>query len=627
LPRQAVFTDALCSLAGNRTQLTYPDGRVVTNTYDADNRLVQIEDWDGGLTRYAYDAAGRLISTTLPNGVVTTRQYDDADRQVRLTHTAADDTVLSDYQYQLDGVGNHLQVVETLTGTTRVISNTHDPLNRLIESEYSTSEQFEYVYDAVGNRTLVTSTTPLSGTVVTTYTYDAANRLTNRVRSDGRAYTYDWSNRGQMLTEWTEGLPVRTFDYDSAGRLAQARVLTLTTRFTYDGDGARRVVEVVGHGTTTYTLDYGRGNRILAEETVTGTLLYLYGRDCLGQYEGAEDEWLYYLNDATGYVRQGADAQGEVMSSWLFDPDGTMLEGPQGLVSHLICGGVYDWSTGLIFKGGGYFDPNLGIWLALVPLVMIQSWRGRKRKRRRGMPWYVVAIFVCVGVGGMLTGCGEDGNTLTPGDTPTSTEVCTDIPLPKGVHIQTNTPEPTTPPTPTPSPTPEPEIEWFDEEWRITHYPYVLESDPMFANDEKVTVPGLSETETYRLNFIYGVDPRGPRGVVFQGTGKAENEKYITIDYTKTDIKGSIWNFVFTYGKGGAYAQSTAWETVGAADPRLTAGEKVKIEAYPDKVFTVTDTGTALDSCHLDVFVGEMELAKADALGTKFSRVGKVVGP
>ena len=372
-----------------------------------------------------HDAAGRLISTTLPNGVATTRQYDDAGRQVCLTHTAADDTVLSDYQYQLDGVGNHLQVIETLTGTTRVISNTYDPLNRLIESEYSTSEQFEYVYDAVGNRTLVTSTTPLSGTVVTTYTYDAANRLTNRVRSDGRAYTYDWSNRGQMLTEWTEGLPVRTFDYDSAGRLAQARVLTLTTRFTYDGDGARRVVEVVGHGTTTYTLDYGRGNRILAEETVTGTLLYLYGRDCLGQYEGAEDEWLYYLNDATGYMRQGADEQGEVMSSWLFDPDGTMLEGLQGLVSHLICGGVYDWSTGLIFKGGGYFDPNLGIWLALLPLVMIQSWRGRKRKRRRGMPWYVVAIFVCVGVGGMLTGCGGDGGEDW---TDVGDSVCIEIP-------------------------------------------------------------------------------------------------------------------------------------------------------------------------------------------------------
>jgi hypothetical protein len=240
---------------------------------------------------------------------------------------------------------------------------------------------------------VITSTTPLSGTVVTTHTYDAANRLTYRARGDARSYTYDWSARGQMLTEWTEGLPVRTFDYDGAGRMVEATVFTLTTRFTYNGDGARRVVEVVGQGTTTYTLDYGRGNRILAETTPTSTVTYLYpsaglragGHDCLGEFRDDEpalsgaEGWLYYLNDATGYVRQGADEQGQVMSSWLFDPDGTVLEGPEGLASHLICGGVYDWSTGLIFKGGRYFDPSLGIWLALVPLVVIQSWRGCKK--------------------------------------------------------------------------------------------------------------------------------------------------------------------------------------------------------------------------------------------------------
>jgi YD repeat-containing protein len=340
-------------------------------------------------------------------------------------------------------VGNRLWVTETLTQTTRVISNTYAPLNRLTGSAYSTSEQFAYVYDAVGNRTLVTSTTPLSGTVVTTYTFDAANRLTDRARSDDRTYTYDWSARGQMLTEWTEGLPVRTFDYDGAGRMVEATVFTLTTRFTYNGDGARRVVEVVGQGTTTYTLDYGRGNRILAEETITGAITYLYGHDCLGQYDSAEDEWLYYLNDATGYVRQGADEQGEVVSSWLFDPDGTVLEGPEGLVSHLICGGVYDWSTGLIFKGGRYFDPSLGIWLALVPLVVIQSWRGRKR-RRRGFPWYVV-VLVIVGVGGVLTACGK-GTPTPEGDIPALEEACTDTP-----ELPTPMPTPL-PPTETPLP-------------------------------------------------------------------------------------------------------------------------------------------------------------------------------
>jgi YD repeat-containing protein len=95
--------------------------------------------------------------------------------------------------------------------TTRVITYTYDPLNRLTGAGYSTGESFACQYDAVGNRTALTSTTPLSSTVVTTYAYDAANRLTDRTVDDGRVYTYTWSARGQRLAEWTEGSPVRTF--------------------------------------------------------------------------------------------------------------------------------------------------------------------------------------------------------------------------------------------------------------------------------------------------------------------------------------------------------------------------------------------------------------------------------
>ena len=79
------------------------------------------------------------------------------------------------------------------------------------------SHTTEYTYDGVGNRTAMTATlrvaatTPLNGTLVTTHTYDIANRLTGRTVSDGRSYTYDWSDRGQLLAEWTQGYPVRPF--------------------------------------------------------------------------------------------------------------------------------------------------------------------------------------------------------------------------------------------------------------------------------------------------------------------------------------------------------------------------------------------------------------------------------
>jgi YD repeat-containing protein len=293
---------------------------------------------------------------------------------------------------------------------TRVITYTYDPLGRLTGAEYSTGEFFAYAYDAVGNRTAYTATTPLSGTLVTTYTYDAARRLTTRAVSDGRTYTYTWSARGQMLAEYTHGYPVRTFAYDGAGRLTAATVFTLTTRFTYAGLGDRVAVEVVGRGVTTYTLDLAAGGQILAEEALTGTVLYLYGHECLGELR--DDQWLYYLPDAEGLVRQGVNAGGAVVSGWLFDPDGVVLEGPEGPVSHLVCGGVYDWSTGLIYKGGHYFDPTLGLWLALAPLVVVQSWRGRRTKWRRGtMIWWVIVLLI--GMSGILTACGKEA-TPTP---------------------------------------------------------------------------------------------------------------------------------------------------------------------------------------------------------------------
>jgi hypothetical protein len=38
-------------------------------------------------------------------------------------------------------------------------------------------------------------------------------------------------------------------------------------------------------------------------------------QDCLDHYDNANDERLYHLNDATGYVRQGANEQGQAVSN------------------------------------------------------------------------------------------------------------------------------------------------------------------------------------------------------------------------------------------------------------------------------------------------------------------------
>jgi hypothetical protein len=61
---------------------------------------------------------------------------------------------------------------EDFVTVTRVITYDYDPLYRLTEADYSTSEFFSYTYDAVGNRL-----TQMVGSSVTTYSFDAATPL------------------------------------------------------------------------------------------------------------------------------------------------------------------------------------------------------------------------------------------------------------------------------------------------------------------------------------------------------------------------------------------------------------------------------------------------------------------
>ena len=98
---------------GDRTSLTYPDTRVVTYTYDTIGRLATVTGWDELSTSYTYDKAGREETTVLPNGVTTSYAYDDAGQLTEILHSNAEDT-LAAYQYQYDAVGNRNLVTETV---------------------------------------------------------------------------------------------------------------------------------------------------------------------------------------------------------------------------------------------------------------------------------------------------------------------------------------------------------------------------------------------------------------------------------------------------------------------------------------------------------------------------------
>ncbi len=254
---------------GNRSDLDYPTGETVTHTYDALNQLSGVADWDAGATAYGYDLAGRLVTATLPNGVHSAYSYDDADRLTQIEHRNLSGELVARYAYELDEAGNRVKATETIStpGTgliTTTITYTYDSLYRLTEADYSSGEKFEYVYDAVGNRTSYTAT--ITSTQNTTYSYDAANRLVN---VGGVGYT--WDDLGRLVNDGTY-----TYTWSAAGRLITVTDGISTYGFRYDGDG-NRLARIVDGTLITHTLDVGLAlPEVLVAYESDGTEWYLH---------------------------------------------------------------------------------------------------------------------------------------------------------------------------------------------------------------------------------------------------------------------------------------------------------------------------------------------------------------
>jgi RHS Repeat. len=182
---------------------------------------------------------------------------------------------------------------------TRTITYTYDPLYRLTGAEYSTGERYEYAYDAVGNRTAYTGTTPLAGTAVTTYTYDAANRLLF-ASSPQRLITYTWDARGNLIGDGTF-----TYAYNAAGKMVRAQSITATVAYTYTADGLR-VAQAVAGAVTTYAWDWAQAvPELLQTCNLQSAIcnLYLIGHETLGWWDGTT--WAYILPGCAGECAAG----------------------------------------------------------------------------------------------------------------------------------------------------------------------------------------------------------------------------------------------------------------------------------------------------------------------------------
>jgi RHS repeat-associated protein len=223
------------------TQVTEATGRVVSYTYDADQRLVveKIHDPSSGDQEFAYtyDAVGNRLTKSDSRGGVTIYQYDTNDRLI----------VAGNASFTYDNNGNMLS--ETSGGQTTTY--TYNSANRLVMVA-GPDGIVTYAYDVDGNRVktvqngtstryIVDTNVQLSEVLATvdshrkvtsSFVYGAAGVISQETAGARSYYLTDAQSSVRLLSD-ASGRVTDTFTYDAFGNLlAQAGTTTVPFLFT-----------------------------------------------------------------------------------------------------------------------------------------------------------------------------------------------------------------------------------------------------------------------------------------------------------------------------------------------------------------------------------------------------------
>ena len=205
--------------------------------------------------------------------------------------------------------------------------------------------------------------------LITTYTYDAQNRLMLTVTIEGEfnikeviQYTYD--NNGNQLTtirtEYIDGVPqasviAATNTYDTLNQLISTVTSSGDTIVNaYNGDGLRVSKSVNG----VITLYLYEASRVVLEQDGQGsqTAWNVYGTNLIMRKVGADT--LTYMYNGHADVTALLDSNGNLVATYYYDAFGNILEKTGTAENSILYGGYqYDEETGLYYLNARMYDP------------------------------------------------------------------------------------------------------------------------------------------------------------------------------------------------------------------------------------------------------------------------------
>ena len=292
--------------------------------YDDNDRLQEVEDWLGNITRYTYLRDGRLSYATFPNGTRSEYYYDVAGRMDSMVNKAGN-IIINAYGFTLDNLGNHTQ-------------------------ERKTEPYGEPVYANINE----------------TGTYDGRNQVENY---GGVDFTHDANgNIKQMSGAWN----ISNIEWDKHDMPTRFTGSSFSAEYEYDGLGHRRSA-TRGTEETKYGLDILGMSRVLFEADANGnpTQYYVYGLGMISRIKASDNSERYYHYDFRGSTIAMTDENASITHQYQYDAFGRTMEmQEEDLNCFRYVGGfgVMQENERMLFMRARYYDTEMGRFLSEDPV-------------------------------------------------------------------------------------------------------------------------------------------------------------------------------------------------------------------------------------------------------------------
>ncbi|MFF7183582.1 hypothetical protein [Streptomyces sp. NPDC008121] len=263
--------------AGHVTQVTASDGKnteQIGYTYNSDGLIATVfylNDPEATKISYTYDTHGNVTQVAYPDGKTLSQTFDNLGQLTSATDAAG---AATEYTYNADGTMKSAKQTSATGAPMAEAAYTYDSLGRVISIERGNGVTTRFEYTDLNQPKTEKSTRP-DGTVVAestyTYTYDDENRLIAHARTDHRPAI---DEEGRVLEGGKLVTTNAAYRYDDDGWLTHSDLRDakgnplLETAYTLNAKG-----DITRAETTSHT-DNGPRTTVTENETdASGKLL------------------------------------------------------------------------------------------------------------------------------------------------------------------------------------------------------------------------------------------------------------------------------------------------------------------------------------------------------------------